>query len=273
MKRVLALIISLILCVIAVLFASKNSISDKINIKYHGYNVVVKAEKELEKGHYQNALYFFRTAISRAAINGERQIIKKIRNRIAAVGIENIRSNNDDIWRFFEYYALTSNDFQKSASSIEMLYFKNGFNKSRFDYYLIRKTEKYTCWETNFEKYSYTLRKLASRFLDESSRERMKNELAVFIDNLHLQRLPLRVECPNGISECSLIVDGIENGEDCFILGSMGYAKLTTDYGKKVYIIKTQKRNLNIIEFIIQSKKIRSKEECDVYICREYQSI
>lgn len=238
--------------------------------KMFGLSIIAKAEKLLNEEKEDEAFSLFRSSISRAVLNGDRIAEKKIKNRMASYGQENYNKKRDSVWKFIEYYAVSSEDFERKSASIEEWFLRNNLGKYTFEYNLLPLNDTYSYWETRFDKYSYLLRKLSFRFMMENQRVVLRNELAIFGNNYQVEKMPVRVVAPRGVRECKFIIEGLREEEKAFFLGSNSYCKLNNENGKKVFLIKKQIKDFKINQVILERKSLN---KIRIFFSREYTSI
>lgn len=244
--------------------------TDKNCFKNFGLAVLSKAEESLAAGNDEKAFSLFRTAISRAVLYGDRETAKKIRNRMGWYGKENYATQGDTVWKFIEYYAVNSNDFEKTSTSVEEWFLINKNGKYVFNYNLIDESGNYSYWETQFDRYSYFLRRRLLRFMNENQKLVLKNELQLFDQNCNVEKIPLNLVAPNGIRECQLCIDGLKEEDESFLLGSKGYCKIDVEKGKRFLKIEKQRKEYNIKQIIIlRANKVHSGK-IKIYLVREY---
>jgi hypothetical protein len=255
----------------AIILALQKKPEENKEYKQFCFNILVKAENELKEREIEKAFIDYRSAVSRAGLNGKNQIIRKIRNRMAGVGKKLCTEKVLKGWNFLEYYAVTSSNFEATASLIENWTFEEKLSNGTFEYNLLRQGDTYTYWETQFNSYSYFLRVIFNKFMSETNRQVMLNELKTFKSQINIKRSPIRLKCPSGIRESSLIVDGLTKNDFFYFLGSQGYVYVEEQENKKVYRIKGSKRHYDIIDLIVVCKEGFDKNRIRVFIRREYQ--
>lgn len=259
-----------LMCLFSILMNFFVKVRNDNKFKSLGLSIVAKAEKLLNEENNEKAFSLFRTAISRAVLSGDRISEKKIKNRMAYYGKENYMQKRDSVWKFIEYYAVTSDDFEKKSFCIEDWFLRNNLGKYTFEYNLLALNDTFSYWETRFDKYSYLIRKLSFRFMMENQKQVLKNELAVFGSNYNVEKMPVKIVAPKGIRECKFIIDGLKEEDKAFFLGSNSYCKLNNENEKKVFLIKKQVKDFRINQVIIERKSLN---KIRIFFSRDYTTI
>lgn len=272
MRNITIYVCLVILVLASILLSLKEYDTKGFLFRQFAFSSLLYGEECIHKGDYENGFLVYRTLVSRAMLSGEKNIANKIRNRMALIGKETLKKGNRDGWRFLEYYAVTSNDFENSAFLIEDWCLRNGLKGNTFEYNLLRKNDEYTYWESRFEGYSYLLRRIFMKFFDDQRRQILKNEIELFKCNFYLKKAQIRLNCPNGIRKSTLTVEGLGEDETFYYLGSRGYVKLEDNgHREKIAVIKELNKNFNMICLVIKHSHSFKRKNIRVYIKREYE--
>lgn len=223
MKRIFLVVLLLLLIISSIIINDKRY--DRTfpgDFRQFGYNSLVEAENKLKQKQYYKALLCFKKSVTVASRCNRIDILKRIKARIANTGFETMKNTFPEGFRFLEFYVLTSDDFESTATIVEDFCLTNALGDNTFSYSILDSMSQRTIWGTRF------IREPAMVYV------LLKNSFKVNYESKEASNIPLknysyetlmakiRLMSPKGIKERRIVISGMRKGQQIFFINERG---------------------------------------------------